>query len=140
MFSLIWNFTGYCTQQESHSTQIQPVLHQSQPGHNPHGYNPVDYKRHYHWAWSHYLSVLIQTLAINRAQNTTQGHKNSYQTSYQSGSKCHTGTMGSNVITHWLLVNRELSSFFIAGSSLQSFKFFRNLSSCLKYDLILFWI
>ena len=20
-----------------------------QPGHNPHGYNPVNYQRHYHW-------------------------------------------------------------------------------------------
>ena len=36
-------------------------------------------------------SVAIKQ-AITQALNTTQGHKRSYQTSYYSGSKCHTGT------------------------------------------------
>ena len=30
--------------------------------------------------------------AIIQDLNATQGHKRSYQTSYYSGSKCHTGT------------------------------------------------
>ena len=29
----------------------------SQPGHNQHGYNPVNYQPHYHWARSHKLSM-----------------------------------------------------------------------------------
>ena len=36
-------------------------------------------------------SVAIKQ-AINQALNATQGHKQSCQTSYYSGSKCHTGT------------------------------------------------
>ena len=27
----------------------------SQPGHDPHGYNPVNYQHHYHWAQSAFL-------------------------------------------------------------------------------------
>ena len=27
----------------------------SQTGHNPRGYNPVNYQHHYHWAQSHLL-------------------------------------------------------------------------------------
>ena len=70
------------TSSQTVSVQVQPVRYQSQTGHDPNGYNPVNYQYHYHWARSRLLLVLIRTLAIYRALNATQGHKRSYQTSY----------------------------------------------------------
>ena len=61
--------------------QVQPIRYQSQPGHDPHGYNPANYQLQYHWARYRQLS----NLPINpSALNATQGHKPSYQTSYLS--------------------------------------------------------
>ena len=34
------------------SVQVLPVRYEYQPRHDPHGYNPVNYQRHYHWARS----------------------------------------------------------------------------------------
>ena len=83
------------TSTQTVSVQVQPVRYQSQPGQDPYGYNPVNY----HWARSHQLSVSIQTLAINRALNATEGHKGSYQTCCQ----CHTRTQAQ--LSNKLLIN-----------------------------------
>ena len=64
------------------SVQVQPVHYPSQPGHNPPGYNTMNYQRHYHWAQSGLLSVSMRTLAFNQALYASQGHKRTYRTSY----------------------------------------------------------
>ena len=43
--------------------------------------------------------------AITQALNATQGHKRSYQASYFSGSKCHTGTQAFAIVQ---ALNRSL--------------------------------
>ena len=47
------------------STGTQDLnLSMSQLFHNPHGYNPLNYHCHYHWTWSHKLSISIVSLMI----------------------------------------------------------------------------
>ena len=38
------------TSSQTVSVQVQPVRYQSQPGDDPHGYNPANYQHQYHLA------------------------------------------------------------------------------------------
>ena len=49
---------------QSVSTQVQFVRYEYQTEYDQHGYNPLNYQRHYHWTRSCQLSVTIRTLAI----------------------------------------------------------------------------